>query len=54
MLAHGVAGALPIVEKVRIGDLAFQLLEAFSFVRDEGLKVHKQKRRSRAFGITVR
>ena len=42
MLAHGFAGAFPVVEKVRIGDLAFQLLEAFPFALDEGLKIHKQ------------
>ena len=55
MLAHGIARLLPVVEKVRIGDLAFQLLEAFPFARDEGLEVHKQKRRLHAKGaITVR
>ena len=47
MLAHRVAGAFAIVEKARIGDLAFQLLEAVPFARDEGLEVHKQKRRLR-------
>ena len=43
MLAHGVAGALAVVEKMRIGDLAFQLLEAFAFALDEGLEVHISK-----------
>ena len=48
MLAHRLAGPLPVVKKVRIGNLAFQLLEALPFTRDEGLEVHKQKRRLHA------
>jgi len=47
VLAHGFARALSIVEKARIGNIAFQLLETLPFTRDEGLKIHKQKRRLR-------
>jgi hypothetical protein len=55
MLTHDFAGALAIVEKAWIGDLALQLLEALSFAIDQGLEIHKTKTAiPRRFGITVR
>ena len=35
MFAHDFAGAFAVLEKARIGDLAFELLEAFAFALDE-------------------
>src|SRR5205085_11840713 len=40
MLAHDLLGAFAIIKQVRIGDLAFELLEPFAFTLNERLKIH--------------
>ena len=47
VLAHDFAGALAIVEKLRVGDLAFELLEPLAFALNERIKVHGHYSRGR-------
>jgi hypothetical protein len=40
MLAHDLAGALSIVKKARVSNLAFQLLESLAFTFNEKIEIH--------------
>jgi hypothetical protein len=37
VFAHGLLSALAIIEQPRIGNLAFELFEAFAFELDKGI-----------------